>query len=376
MGNGMLLFVGVTVISLILAYFCNNVSQVQLHMDGGRRRLPEQGSRQGVLNIWLCVGIYTVLTALSACRIASGNDYWEYMEIFSLIAQFRTVSTEMGFNWLVRGMQALFGRESYLPIFGLISMVTVFFFVKAIYDQGEWFLGTIFLFLTNGYYFSSFNSIRYYLVLAIAMYAMKFVITGEYGKFILWICAAAFFHKSVLVVIPVYLLAKWLAVKKWRPWHYALCIALVLSLVLGRDIYREVIFLFYKYYRDSAFDVTTYSAANIGKCLGTLILSVICYKTGIKGNVRNRFYLILNLGGLVLYTAGAFIPTVTRVAYYLIIGQVFLIPNLLLSMREGIWKKLFTIGVAAAFTLYFFLFLRSAYQIDIRLLPYRNWIFD
>ncbi len=372
----MALFIGVTALTLVMSYFCNNMQQVQLYMGTDKIRRGGGHTRQQMLNIWLCLGIYTVLTALSACRIASGNDYWEYTEIFSLIAQFRTVSTEFGFNWFVRGMQALFGRYTYLPIFGVISAVTVFFFVKGIYDQGEWFLGTMFLFLTNGYYFSSFNSIRYYLVLAIALYTMKFVIKGEYGKFILWICFAALFHKSVLLVIPVYLFAKWLATIQLKPWHYLLGAVLILSLIFGRSLYREIIFFFYEYYENSAFDVTDYSITNIAKCIGTLVLSGICYKTGLKDNVRNRFYFFLNVGGLVLYTAGAFIPTVTRVAYYLVISQIFLIPNLLVSMKEGIWKKLFIVGVAVVFCVYFALFLKSAYSTDVRLLPYLNWIFD
>ncbi len=372
----MALFVGVTLLVLVMSYFCNNTAQVQLNMGTDKRRGGICRTRQHVLNLWICAGIYVVLTALSACRIASGNDYWGYKEIFSLIAQYRTVSTEIGFNWFVRGMQALFGTEKYLPIFGAISIITVFFFVKAIYDQGEWFLGTMFLFLMNGYYFSSFNSIRYYLVLAIAMYTMKFVLKGEYGKFIVWICFAALFHKSVLVVIPVYLLAKWLAGIQLKPWHYALGALFVLSFVVCRDLYREIIFFFYEYYEGSAFDVTDYSLANIAKCLGTVALSLICYKTGLRDNERNRFYFFLNIGGLVLYTVGAFIPTVTRVAYYLVISQIFLIPNLLLSMKEGIWKKIFIAGVTLVFVMYFVLFLKSAYSVDVRLLPYLNWIFN
>lgn len=372
----MALFVGITLLVLIMSYFCNNTAQVQRNMGACTRNFSVGRNRQEVLNLWLCAGIYIVLTALSVCRIASGNDYWGYKEIFSLIAQYRTVSTEIGFNWFVRGMQELFGRDAYLPIFGAISIVTVFFFMKAIYEQGEWFLGTMFLFLMNGYFFSSFNSIRYYLVLAIAMYTMKFVLKGEYGKFVLWICFAALFHKSVLLVIPVYLLAKWLAGISLRPWHYVLGAVLILSFVVCKDVYREIIFLFYKYYEGSAFDVTDYSWANIAKCLGTVVLSVICYNTGLKDNVRNRFYFFLNIGGLVLYTAGAFIPTVTRVAYYLVIAQIFLIPNLLMSMKDGIWKRLFICGVALVFIVYFALFLRSAYSTDIRLLPYLNWIFN
>ena len=115
---------------------------------------------------------------------------------------------------------------------------------------------------------------------------------------------------------------------------------------------------------------------NIAKCLGTLALCVICYKGALKENVKNRFYAMLNIGGLVLYTAGAFIPEVSRVAYYLVISQIFLIPSLLVSMKEGWFKKLCICGVAVVFIGYFALFLRSAYSTDIRLLPYLNWIFN
>lgn len=249
-------------------------------------------TRQQALNLWLCAGIYVVLSALSACRIASGNDYWVYSRMFSLIAQGRHVSSEFGFNMLVRVMQYFFGTQeySYLPIFGLFSLLTVYFFLRAIYEQGEWFLGAMFLFLMNGYYFSSFNSVRYYLVLAIALYSTKYVLRGEYLKFFLWILVAATFHKSVLVVIPIYLGAKWLAGTRLRLWHYIAGALLILSLLFGRDIYRYIIFKIYPFYENSMFDTVDYSLTNIGKCGGTLILSLICYRSAIKDNIRNRFY--------------------------------------------------------------------------------------
>ncbi len=364
----MILYVGITVLSLCLAFFCrDNVQEIQLH----------RGScdRQRALNFWVCMGMYVVLSGVAVCRIANSNDYWEYTEMFSLIAQGRQVSSEFGFNYFVLLMQFLFGREQYLPIFGAISLVTIFFFLKAIYQQGEWFLGALFLFLMNGYYFSSFNSIRYYLVLAVAVYSMKYVLRGEYGKFVLCILAAATFHKSVLVVIPVYLAAKWLADRHLRCYHYLIGVLLVLSLVFGKDIYRSIIFHFYEFYENSAFDTVRYSKTNIAKCLGTLALAAFS-RNSIKEKVQNRFYFYLNLVGVVTYTFGAFIPEVSRIGFYFTISQIFLIPNLLKDMKKGWLRNLMIAGTAAVFVLHFALFLRNAYSTDIRLLPYLNWIFN
>ncbi len=387
----MVLFVGVTALVLLMACFCNTGESVQLHMDGamGLKALESGGqeynpsgrggmTRQQALNLWICGGIYVILSALSACRIASGNDYWVYTGMFSLISQGRHVSSEFGFNALVRLMQYFFGTEgySYLPIFGLFSLLTVYFFLRTIYEQGDWFLGSLYLFLMNGYYFSSFNSVRYYLVLAIALYSTKYVLRGEYLKFLLWILAAATFHKSVLVVIPLYLGANWLAGVRLKRWHYVAGALLTLSLLFCRDIYRYVIFKIYPFYENSMFDTVDYSLTNIGKCVGTLVLSLLCYRQAIRDNRRNRFYFFLNLGGLVLYTCGAFIPEVSRVAYYLVLPQIFLIPNLLRGIENKKIRWLLTAGTALGFVVYFAMFLRSAYNVNVRLLPYLNWIFN
>ena len=62
--------------------------------------------------------------------------------------------------------------------------------------------------------------------------------------------------------------------------------------------------------------------------------------------------------------------------YYLIVSQVFLLPNLLIGMKKGWLRTLCMLGVGTAFLLYFAMFLRDAYDVNIRLLPYLNWIFN
>lgn len=389
----MILFVGVTVLVLLMAYFCNTADRtaicrkaegVQLHRNAdGDRQGWRRGvmTRQHALNLWLCGGIYVILSALSVCRIASGNDYWVYTRMFSLIAQGRHVSSEFGFNTLVRGMQYFFGtgEYSYLPVFGLFSLLTVYFFLRTIYEQGNWFQGSMFLFLMSGYYFNSFNSVRYYLVLSIALYSTKYVLRGEYLKFILWILAAATFHKSVLVVIPIYLVARFLAGVKLKRWHFFVGSVFLCSLIFCQNIYRELIFFFYPYYRDSAFDNGRLSWMNIMKCVCVLLLCLICYRQSLenpKEHVADRFYFFLNLFGLVVYCCGSFIPEISRVGYYMISFQIFLLPNLLAKMKQGWLRRLCCAGVVVAYSVYFAFQLKGMYATDIRLLPYLNWIFN
>lgn len=377
MERSALVYVVLTLVTVALGACVDNREYVPRYIRGGRKPGEPAGcDRRQARNRIAVFAVFCLLTGVSACRIAVGNDYWVYRDNFKLIAQERYVSYESGFNYIVKWIQLLFGYDNYLPVFAFFSFVTVLFFVKALHDQGSWFAFSLFLLMTGGYYFNSLNTVRYYLALAIALYSMKYVLRGEYGKFILWILAGAMFHKSILLVIPVYLTARLLAAARLKRLHYIAGGLLIASLIFCRDIYRKIIFYFYPYYRDSAFNNGQISYVNIAKCVCVLILCGICYKKSLRDNLNNRFYFFLNLAGFVVYCCGSFIPEVSRVGYYMIISQVFLLPELLGDMEKGVLKKLCYAGVIGGFSGYFLFLLRGMYDVDVRLLPYLNWIFN
>lgn len=377
MEKSALVYIVLSLVTVLLGLFVDNREYVPAYIRGGRKYGEPAGlNRQQARNRVAGIAIYCLLAGVSACRIAVGNDYWVYRDNFKLIAQNRHVSSEIGFNLVVRWMQMLFGYDRYLPVFAFFSLVTVFFFVKALHDQGSSYAFSLYLLLTGGYYFNSLNSVRYYLVLAIALYSMKYVLRGEYGKFVLWILVGALFHKSVLLVIPAYLMARYLAARRLKRWHYVTGGLLLASLIFCRDIYREIIFRFYPYYRDSVFDNGRLSYANILKCVCVLILGICFCRESLKEDMTERFYFFLNLFGLAVYCCGSFVPEISRVGYYMIISQVFLLPRLLSRMENRTLRRLGYAGVIGAFGVYFVLLLRGMYAVDVRLLPYLNWIFN
>ncbi|MDE6925752.1 MAG: EpsG family protein [Acetatifactor sp.] len=377
MERSALVYVLLTAVTVLLGLCVDNREYVSGYISGRRKAgTAVYMDRRQARNHIAVFAVFCLMAGVSACRIAVGNDYWVYRDNFKLIAQGRYVSYEWGFNLIVKWIQQIFGYDHYLPVFGFFSIVTVFFFVKALEDQGSDFAVSLFLLMTGGYYFNSLNTVRYYLALSIALYSMKYVLRGDYGKFVVWVLAGALFHKSILLVLPVYLLARFLAAAKLKKWHYIVGGILIASLIFGQSIYQEIIFYFYPYYRNSMFDKGQISYVNIAKCVCVLILCAICYRKSLRTNLFNRFYFFLNLTGLVVYCCGSFIPEVSRVGYYMIISQIFLLPGLLKDMREGWLRKLCCTGVVVGFTLYFLLLLRGMYAVDVRLLPYLNWIFN
>ena len=324
--------------------------------------------------------IFSLLTAVSACRFALGNDYWVYRENFRRIFYDAHVSSEIGFNLVVKALFHLFGYDNYLPLFAFFSLVTVFFFVRAIHDQGESFVFSLFLLMTGGFYFQSFNTIRYYLALAVAAYSMKYVLRREYGKFLLLIVAFATVHKTILITIPLYLVAYSLARHGVKKWHVAAGGAFLASLVFGQKFYRWLIFKFYPFYENTEFDVSRISYVNLAKCVAAIVLFGIAWWMQRKEEVSpiqesHRFYFWLSVFGMIVFLCGGFVPEVSRIGYYLICAQIFLIPGLVENMKKGWIKQVCRLGAVTGFSLYFVILLHQFYQNDVRILPYVSWIY-
>ncbi len=332
-----------------------------------------KGTKQAALNRLTAGFIFIALFMVSAMRLAIGNDYWVYKLNFDEIAEGNVgiLAYEFGFNGIVALMQFIFGKNCYLLIFALFAFITVFFFVKAIGKQSEWYAFSLFLLLANGFYFSSLNSVRYYVAFAIALYSMRYVIEKQHLKFILTIIAASLIHKTVLIVIPIYYLCR----IRWRKEFLALLSAFGLSLVLFKNFYRKIIFLFYPFYRGSAFDNNRVSYVNIAKAAAIVVLCIIFYKQCIKDDIKNTFYFNLNVLALIVYACCSFVPEYTRLGYYMSASHIFLVPSVLKRIPDKRKRIFFSAVTALCYAAYFALFLRSCYDNNIRLLPYYSWLF-
>ncbi|MCR5279283.1 MAG: EpsG family protein [Lachnospiraceae bacterium] len=332
-----------------------------------------KNSNQEALNRTIVLFIFLAMFAVSACRVAVGNDYWVYKLNFTEIAGGRegVLAYEPGFLFLVKALQFLFGKESYIAVFAFFSFFTVLFFVRAVKDQSEWIAFSLFLLLANGYYYSSLNTVRYYLVFAMALWSMKFVIERRHAEFILTIVLAAFMHKTVLIVIPVYYICR----IRWKPWFFALLGAGSASLIFFKDFYRMIIFKVYPYYQGSEFDTGRVSYMNILKAGAVLIFCVIFYKQAVKDDIRNTFYFNLSVISFIVYTCCSFVPEYTRLGYYFAGAQIFLLPSVVRRIENKKVKILMGSGIVFCFAVYFIFFLKSCYQVSIRLLPYYSWIF-
>lgn len=364
----MLLYTAVAVITILLACFVVNKPVVTAY--GTTRRQALSGA--------CLVTIFVILFALSALRIDVGNDYKTYAITCHEAWVNGYVVTEPGFNLLVKVLYTLAGWENYLLVFAVFAFATIFLYMKIAYEQSDSFALTFFLFMTLGMYFRTFNTVRYYFVLAVAVYSLRYVAEKRYVRFVLLILAAAFFHKSVLVVIPIYLAAMYVSKK----WHYIVLGIAGFAFLLAKNLVMKIALILYPSYENTSYINETGilsgwigNATAIGRCLLVLVLCCVFYKEAIAEHRENRLHFNLNIFALMLYVFGAYLPLLSRFTYYMMASHILLVPGVLSYVKNEKTKKGITAVVVAIGILYFVLFMRGAYEDGLRILPYQSWIF-
>lgn len=373
----MILYITVAAVTVLLGSMvnCRPVTQ------------PYRMTRQQMCNRVCLFAVFLILFALSACRLNVGNDYAKYVEFMHLVNCDAYVPTEAGFNLLVKIIYGLSGFENYLLVFAVYAFVTIGIFLFGMYEQSEDFSLTFFLFMALGYYFQTFSTVRYYLALALALYAMKFVMRGQWGRFTVLILLGSAFHKSLLVVIPLYILA----VLPWKKWQLAAGALFCTTFLFCQDFYLKLVVLLYPTYEDTEYLEGGTSYINILRCLAVLAFSGIVYWSGKRSGStfgeeqknaevgerydRAHFYFYLNLGALVLYVFCSFLPIISRIGYYLTVSHILYLPMLLKRVEDRRWRKVLRAGILLAAVLYFAIYMSRADNDGTLILPYKTFFF-
>ena len=378
----MMIYITVAAVTAFLATLVDNRSKRQFH----------QITRQQLCNRICLTAIFVILFLLSACRLNVGNDYARYVEFMHLVNCNAYVPTEIGFNLLVKLVYGLSGYENFLLVFAFYSFVTVLFFLLALYEQSDEFGLAFFLFMTLGYYFQTFSTVRYYLALAVALYSMKFVMRRQWGRFVVLVLLGSAFHKSLLVVIPLYFLSS----LAWKKWQLAIAALFCTTFLFMQDYYLKLVVFLYPTYEDTEYLEGGTSYISILRCGAVLLFAGIVYLMRKKETARrsaadyagsgrsgeealwNRrfwFYFYLNLGALILYVFCSFLPIISRIGYYLMVSQILYLPMLLEAVPSRKWRRLFRMGIILAAVLYFAMYLRKGAGDGVLILPYRTFFF-
>lgn len=312
--------------------------------------------------------ILVSLGTFSAVRDGIGIDYSSYLIHIERIYLGFPSYMELGFQYLSKIIMKYIKEPK--SVIAVSSFLTCYFFISAIYKQSKNIKMSIYLFLTWGYYFFTFNTVRNYLALSIALFAISYVFEKKYIKFTFWIIIAFLFHKSALICLPIYIIAN----REFSKKTYLFMIFVSLLLFLFKSQLRTIAFWVYPMYEGSVYDSGRISIFNILKSLFVQAYGMIYYRK-VKEDHKLIAYFNLNFIALIIYTALYWLPEISRIGFYFNIVSILFIPNLT-SLLNKENRLIINFMVYSLSMILFILLMSGFYSPTIQLLPYKTWIFN
>ncbi len=174
---------------------------VQLQ-ENGRVRYNQKGK-------WMIGLCLFYLAFVSAFRYHVGTDYGNYMASYPnyighWLYYIQTFS-EPGIAVLAKLGSLIYNK--YITLFVICAVLTVTLYGITISKYSKHFLYAILLYVFIGAWHGSFNGIRQYIAAAILFAGHRYIYDRKFWKYLLVILLAMCFHRTALIMLPVYFLA-------------------------------------------------------------------------------------------------------------------------------------------------------------------------
>lgn len=224
-------------------------------LAGGWYVCEYRKSQKGAVFYLILVG--AALVAVATLRYSIGFDYFSYQEIFDKASQMSwgelsgPFGSYMGYA-LINKLIALLGGGYHMVLLVFnVFMTGAVFWVIWKYSKMPWI--SVFLYIALQFFPHSMNLFRQSIATSIIFLGYRFLRDRKPVPYILLVLAAATFHYSVLVMIPVYFI-----INMKTDWKHMLAVGVpaLFCYIFSEqifDIVTSVVFKSYAHYKDSIY---------------------------------------------------------------------------------------------------------------------------
>lgn len=143
---------------------------------------------------------FVPLTLLMAFRCGVGMDYWTYYRIY--MGNEVRVSIEPVFTLLISVLQKISSNP--MTFFIVTSVMICSMYYRGIYKYSVNPCLSILMFVINMDYFCSMNVVRQYIAVVILLFAIPYIIKGDFKRFIIIVAIATAVHATSIIYILLY----------------------------------------------------------------------------------------------------------------------------------------------------------------------------
>lgn len=317
-------------------------------------------------NIFAFISFLPIML-VSGLRYMVGVDYNSYLWLFQDIKEKKGVYIEGGYLKLNQIIIKLTNNPQ--ALFFVTSVIIIGLVFIGIYAYSQNPALSIFLFFTMGYLFSSFNILRQYIAVAVLFAGLKFIKENKLLPYLVLVLIAFFFHKTAVIMLPLFFLTR----IRWKQ-SYMLIISMIAACFIPlRGILTNILVLtFYPQYAGTSLikPLSIPELAYYGLTFGILVLLCLAYKYDFFNDTTNLILFNCIFYTFLMYLCLSFVPEINRIALYIELYVIILIPRLFAAEKNKNVRRLYYIIAIIAFTIFFFISVGAMGRYGV--LPYQT----
>lgn len=236
------------------------------------------------------------LILVSGFRYKVGTDFRTYSEVYTFFSgkSIKVGAMEIGFGALMGILHKISSNPQFLFLMtSIIINLGIVIFLK---NYSEHVTLSMYFYITTYIYYGTMNGIRQYIASVILLLGFKWMIKGNFKKYLIYIGIASLFHTTALLMIPVYFLAR-RDVYSWSNLIFTGVIAVAFV------FYRPFVNVMFKFLKDSQYGhygevmVNTSNGANILRIFVCIvpIIFVLLYKERAIKVYGTKVNIVINL---------------------------------------------------------------------------------
>ncbi|WP_066186671.1 EpsG family protein [Gracilibacillus timonensis] len=319
------------------------------------KTVPDMG-RSAYLkpNKLLVFGACLSLILISGLRSGIGDTY-NYRNIFEtkdFTWEYITSEGDIGFGLLQVLIKNYISEDSQVLLI-ITALVTNVLIIMVLYKYSRLLELSLYVYITGGLFLISMNGIRQLLAAAIAFTAIKFLMSGHFLKYALIVMFASFFHKSALILLPMYFLVR---LKAWSKATIALIIFSVV-VVIGYEQFSALLFTALEDSQYSAYDEFAEGGANIIRVAveASPLFVAFLGRKKLKHLFRHSDFVVnMALVGLVFMVISTQEWIFARVSIYFQLYQLILISWIPKLFRSKDQKLIYLLLIVSYFMFYYY----------------------
>lgn len=237
----------------------------------------------------------------------------------------------------------------------IIAMITQLMNFKFFLQYRSYLELELYVYIASGFYFVSMNGVRQSLAAGVVILSTKYIINGQFKKFLLVTILATSLHQSAIIMLPIYYICR---CKAWSKKVFLL----IFFALIGTTLFYELLPLLermlegtnYSHYI-KVFMEGTEEGANILRVAVSLIPCILAYmiRDSLEDNMFNRIFINMSVINLIFMVFSLQTWIFARFSIYFNLYNCILLPYLIKNWPSKKEKKYLYGGLIICYLIFF-----------------------